>query len=170
MDTRHALVDSTLGQVTIVADGDAITGLYFPHHVRRPAQHTFGREVSVVDDALLAEAASQLHEYLAGTRREFDLPFDAAGDAFQHAVWSIVAGVPFGETTTYGAIAERLGDKSLAYLVGQAVGANPLCVFVSCHRVLGANGKLTGYAGGLKRKQALLELEEPAQVSVGRLF
>lgn len=98
------------------------------------------------------------------------MPFDAAGDAFQHAVWSIVTEIPFGETTTYGAIAERLGDKTLSYRVGQAVGANPLCVFVPCHRVLGANGKLTGYAGGLKRKQALLELEEPAHVAAGRLF
>jgi methylated-DNA-[protein]-cysteine S-methyltransferase len=170
MNTRYTTADTTLGLVTIVAVGDAITGLYFRHHVRRPAQETFGQEVAVENDALLTEAATQVREYLAGTRREFDLPFDAAGDAFQHAVWSIVAEVPFGETTTYGAIAERLGDKSLAYRVGQAVGANPLCIYVPCHRVLGANGKLTGYAGGLKRKRALLELEEPAQVSAGRLF
>lgn len=170
MNTRHTTADTTLGQVTIVAVGDAITGLYFRHHVRRPAQETFGQEVAVGNDALLADAATQLRDYLAGRRREFDLPFDAAGDAFQRSVWSIVAEVPFGGTTTYGAIAERLGDKSLSYRVGQAVGANPLCVYVPCHRVLGANGKLTGYAGGLKRKQALLELEEPAQVSAGRLF
>jgi methylated-DNA-[protein]-cysteine S-methyltransferase len=170
MNTRHAVVTTTLGPVTIVADDEAVTGLYFPQHVRRPAQATFGPEVSATDDALLAEAASQLHEYLAGARREFALPFDAAGDAFQHTVWSIVAEVPFGETVTYGAIAERLGDRALAYRVGQAVGANPLCIFVPCHRVVGAGGKLTGYAGGLKRKQALLELEEPAQVAAGRLF
>jgi methylated-DNA-[protein]-cysteine S-methyltransferase len=170
MNTRYTTADTTLGLVTIVAVGDAITGLYFRHHVRRPAQETFGQEVAVENDALLTEAATQVREYLASTRREFDLPFDAAGDAFQHAVWSIVAEVPFGETTTYGAIAERLGDKSLSYRVGQAVGANPLCIYVPCHRVLGANGKLTGYAGGLKRKRALLELEEPAQVSAGRLF
>jgi methylated-DNA-[protein]-cysteine S-methyltransferase len=170
MNTRHALVDTTLGQLTIVASDHTITGLYFRHHIRRPAQHTFGQEVDVENDPLLADATAQLMGYLAGTRREFDLPFDAAGDAFQHAVWSIVAEIPFGETTTYRAIAERLGDKSLSYRVGQAVGANPLCIFVPCHRVLGANGKLTGYAGGLGRKQALLELEEPAQVSAGRLF
>lgn len=169
MSTRHTLVDTTLGQVTIIASDEAIRGLYFRHHIR-PAQHTFGQEVDVENDPLLADAATQLMEYLAGTRREFDLPLDAAGDAFQHAVWSIVAQIPFSETTTYGAIAERLGDKSLSYRVGQAVGANPLCVFVPCHRVLGANGKLTGYAGGLGRKQTLLELEEPAQVSAGRLF
>lgn len=170
MKTRHALVDTTLGRVTIVASDTVITGLYFRHHTRRPAQETFGPEVTVENDALLADAAAQLHEYLAGTRREFDLPLGAAGDDFQHAVWSIVAEIPFGETTTYGTIAGRLGDKALSYRVGQAVGANPLCIFVPCHRVLGANGRLTGYAGGLRRKQALLELEEPAQVSAGRLF
>jgi methylated-DNA-[protein]-cysteine S-methyltransferase len=170
MNTRHVLIDTTLGQLTLVASGEAITGLYFRHHIRRPATVTFGPEVAISDDALLAEAADQVHEYLAGVRREFSVPLDVVGDAFQHAVWSIVAEIPFGETTTYGAIAERLGDKALAYRVGQAVGANPLCLFVPCHRVLGANGKLTGYAGGLGRKQAMLELEEPADVAAGRLF
>lgn len=170
MNTRHTTADTILGQVTIVAGDDAITGLYFRHHVRRPAQGAFGPEIGAERDALLADATTQLHEYLAGARREFDLPFYAAGDVFQRAVWSIVAEVPFGETTSYGAIAERLGDKSLSYRVGQAVGANPLCIYVPCHRVIGASGKLTGYAGGLKRKQALLELEEPTQVRAGRLF
>ena len=170
MDIRHVLVDTPLGQVTIVATGDAVTGLYFRHHVRRPAWQTFGHEVSAADDMVLADAAAQLLEYLAGSRREFELAFDPTGDAFQHTVWRIVAEVPFGQTITYGQIAERLGDKSLAYRVGQAVGANPLCIFVPCHRVVGANGNLTGYAGGLKRKRALLDREEPAQVRAGRLF
>jgi methylated-DNA-[protein]-cysteine S-methyltransferase len=170
MTTRHTLVDTTLGPITLVARDDAITGLYFRHHIRRPAQEAFGTEVDSGADPLLDAAAAQLTEYLAGGRRDFDLPFDAQGDAFQHAVWSILEEIPFGETTTYGAIAERLGDRALAYRVGQAVGANPLCVFVPCHRVLGANGSLTGYAGGLARKRALLELEEPAAVSAGRLF
>ncbi|MFC4906680.1 methylated-DNA--[protein]-cysteine S-methyltransferase [Actinomadura gamaensis] len=170
MNVRHALVETTLGQITLVASGNMITGLYFPRHLRRPARESFGERVAVEHDALLGDAATQLGEYLSGGRRAFDLPLDADGDAFQHSVWSVVAEVPFGETTTYGAIAERLGDKALAYRVGQAVAANPLCVFVPCHRVLGANGKLTGYAGGLERKRALLELEEPAPVSAGRLF
>ncbi|MCP2342227.1 methylated-DNA--[protein]-cysteine S-methyltransferase [Actinomadura rupiterrae] len=170
MNVRHALVETALGQITLVASGDVVTGLYFPHHLRMPARESLGEQVAVEHDALLADAATQLEEYLSGGRRAFELPLGADGDAFQHAVWSIVAEVPFGETTTYGAIAERLGDKALAYRVGQAVGANPLCVFVPCHRVVGANGKLTGYAGGLKRKRALLELEEPAPVSAGRLF
>jgi methylated-DNA-[protein]-cysteine S-methyltransferase len=165
MDMRHALVDTPLGEITIVATDDAITGLYFRHHVRRPPRDALGRAAAITDDEVLADAAGQLFGYLAGRRHEFDLPLHAAGDPFQHAVWSIVAEIPFGETITYGQIAERLGY--LAYEVGQAVGANPLCIFVPCHRVVGANGNLTGYAGGLKRKRALLQLEEPAQV---RLF
>jgi methylated-DNA-[protein]-cysteine S-methyltransferase len=170
MSTRHIVADSTFGPVTIVARGAAITGLYFRHHVRRPAQDTFGPEVPAGADGLLDEAARQLLDYLAGRRHEFELPVAADGDAFKHAVWDIVSDIPFGETTTYGRIAEQLGDRTLAQQVGQAVGANPLCVIVPCHRVLGADGSLTGYAGGLKRKRALLELEEPAQVSAGRLF
>jgi methylated-DNA-[protein]-cysteine S-methyltransferase len=85
-------------------------------------------------------------------------------------VWAKVNEVPFGRTTTYGTIAAQLGDPRRAYQVGQAVGANPLCIFVPCHRVVGSAGALTGYAGGLERKQALLELEAPAAVAAGRLF
>jgi methylated-DNA-[protein]-cysteine S-methyltransferase len=171
MNSRNAVVDAgVLGAVTIVAAGDAVAGLYFAHHIRRPAQHTLGSTVAAGSDGLLAEASRQLDEYLAGGRRAFELPFAAAGNDFQKRVWNAVAAIPFGETTTYGAIAAGLGDRSIAYQVGQAVGANPLCVFVPCHRVLGSNGALTGYAGGLRRKQALLELEEPAAVAAGRLF
>ncbi|MFM1731163.1 methylated-DNA--[protein]-cysteine S-methyltransferase [Prescottella soli] len=162
------VVDSALGPVTIVAGDEAVTGLYFRHHIRRPAEETFG--TAVADDELLSEAAAQLDDYLVGHRQEFTLPLRPAGDACQQAVWRIVNEIPFGETTTYGSIADRLGDRSLAYRVGQAVGANPLCIFVPCHRVLGADGNLTGYAGGLNRKRALLELEESAQVRAGRLF
>ncbi|WP_432828958.1 methylated-DNA--[protein]-cysteine S-methyltransferase [Dactylosporangium sp. CA-092794] len=170
MRTRHTVVDSELGAITLVARDEAVSGLYFRHHVRRPAHETFGPEVVAAADPQLGEAARQLLEYIAGQRREFDLPLVADGDEFQRAVWGIVREIPFGETTTYRRIAERLGDRTLAQKVGQAVGANPLCVFVPCHRVVGSDGSLTGYAGGLKRKRALLELEEPAEVSAGRLF
>jgi methylated-DNA-[protein]-cysteine S-methyltransferase len=170
MNSRHIVVDTDFGPITIVAKDEAVTGLYFRHHIRRPAQSTFGPEVIASTDTLLNEAARQLSDYLAGERTEFDLPLAAEGQEFQRAVWNIVACIPRGETTTYGRIAEQLGDRSLAYRVGQAVGANPLCIFVPCHRVVGTNGSLTGYAGGLKRKQALLELEESAQVRAGRLF
>lgn len=170
MDVRHIVVGTDFGPITVVASGEAVTGLYFRSHIRRPAHDTFGPEVVASADPLLGEAARQLASYLAGERTGFDLPLAAEGDTFQHAVWDIVAGIPRGETTTYGHIAERIGDRALAYRVGQAVGANPLCIIVPCHRVVGASGSLTGYAGGLKRKRALLELEEPAEVSAARLF
>jgi methylated-DNA-[protein]-cysteine S-methyltransferase len=170
MATRHTVVDTTLGPITIVATNATITGLYFAHHVRRPNPALLGMRVAVSDDALLGNAARQLHEYLAGARRTFELPLAADGDEFQQAVWAIVRSIACGQTTTYGAIAAELGDRSRAKEVGQAVGANPLCIFVPCHRVVGANGALTGYAGGLHRKRHLLELEEPTMVAAGRLF
>jgi len=168
MSSRHLVIDSDLGPITLAADGGEITGLYFDRHVRRPAQATFGPEAT--NDPLLQEAARQLRDYLSGARTEFDLPLAADGNDFQTAVWAVVTGIPRGATTTYGHIAEQLGDRALAQKVGQAVGANPLCVFVPCHRVVGADGSLTGYAGGLEIKRRLLELEEPAPVSAGRLF
>ena len=101
----------------------------------------------------------------------FDLPIELSGDEFQRQVWALLDEIPFGETTTYGELAERLGDKSLAQEVGQAVGHNPVSIIVPCHRVLGKNGKLTGYAGGLKRKQKLLDLESAASPAASdRLF
>lgn len=167
---RHGVVDTDLGPITLVAEDEAVAGLYFRQHIRRPAQEAFGPEVTASSDALLGEAARQLRDYLAGERTEFDLPLAAHGDPFQHAVWDVVAHIPRGQTTSYGRIAEQLGDRALAYRVGQAVAANPLCILVPCHRVVSASGALTGYAGGLKRKQWLLTLEEPAPVSAGRLF
>jgi methylated-DNA-[protein]-cysteine S-methyltransferase len=168
---RHVTGETALGPVTIVADGDSVTGLYFRRHVRRPGAEALGPAVrpDSGEDLLLEAAASQLRAYLEGRLTRFDLPLRAAGDGFQKSVWALVAEIPRGETTTYGAIAERLGDRALAWQVGQAVGANPLCVFVPCHRVVGADGSLTGYAGGLERKRALLDLEQPA-AGAGRLF
>jgi methylated-DNA-[protein]-cysteine S-methyltransferase len=170
MNIRHVQVDTVLGPITLVAEDEAVTGLYFRHHLRSPAQDTFGPEVAVSADPLLGEAARQLLGYLAGRREEFELPLAAEGDEFQRAVWGIVADIPRGDTTTYGRIAEQLGDRMLAQQVGQALATNPLCIFVPCHRVLGSDGSLAGYAGGLERKKALLDLEEPAEASAGRLF
>jgi len=167
MGTRHTVVQTTLGPITIVADGSAVTGLYFEDHLRRPAQDDLGPSAV---DPLLMQAAGQLQEYLQGRRQAFQLPLSADGDPFQQSVWAILQRIPFGATTSYGRIAEQLGDRALAQRVGQAVGANPLCVFVPCHRVLGADGSLTGYAGGLDRKRALLQLEEPPAQTAGRLF
>jgi len=170
MNTRHCVIGSQLGELTLVTDGSALTGVYFPHHWRRPDQATFGPQVDAQSDAVLAEASVQLTEYLAGDRADFDMPVSPHGDERQHRTWNMLTIIPFGGTVTYGELAAALGDGTTAQEVGQAVGRNPLCIVIPCHRVVGSNGQLTGYAGGLKRKQILLELEEPADVRAARLF
>jgi methylated-DNA-[protein]-cysteine S-methyltransferase len=110
----------------------------------------------------------QLGEYFAGQRRAFELDLDLHGDEFDKRVWALVAAIPYGQTRSYGQLARELGDPGLAQQVGVANARNRLCIVVPCHRVVGADGRLTGYAGGLARKRALLELEAP--VPAGRLF
>ena len=170
MTTRYTRIESALGELTLVADGDTLVGLYFPHHWYRPSEDTLGRLVDAGSDPLFAEAAAQLDAYLAGRRTSFDIPIALAGDEFQQRVWALLTGIAYGETTTYGSLAAKLGDPTLAQKVGQAVGRNPLSVIVPCHRVVGKDGKLTGYAGGIARKRFLLALEEPALARAGRLF
>jgi methylated-DNA-[protein]-cysteine S-methyltransferase len=170
MNTRHCVIDSRLGELTLVADGDALTGVYFRHHRHRPAQATFGPRVDAQSDPVLAEACRQLTDYLAGDRDDFDVVYRPHGDQRQLRIWSMLCAIPYGGTVTYGELAAGLADGTTALQVGQAVGRNPLCIVIPCHRVVGANGQLTGYAGGLKRKQFLLELEEPCDVRATRLF
>ena len=171
MFTRHAVVTTDqIADVILVASDDAIIGLYFPGHWTKPDFASFGDEVDLHEDALLSVASAQLQEYLVGGRTSFDFPMTTNGTPFEERVWAILRATPFGETTTYGEIAEQLGDRSLARIVGQAVGHNPLSIFVGCHRVVSKDGKLTGYAGGLERKEFLLGLEEPELVRAGKLF
>lgn len=170
MNPRHAIAETTLGPLTLVACGDAVTGVYFPGHWYLPPKEAIGDLVDLESDALLSEVAAQLTDYLAGARTSFDLPTSTRGNPLQERVWEMLREIPFGATTTYGALAERLGDKALSQAVGQAVGHNPLSIIVPCHRVVGSTGKLTGFAGGLARKRALLDLEEPIPVKAGRLF
>ena len=164
---RHAIVSTRIGDLTLVASGNALAGVYFPHHWVKPAPSSLGEKVSPTDP-VIAEAARQLDEYLAGERTGFDLQTVLRGDEFQRRVWSILEEIPYGETSSYGEIAARLGETAQA--VGKAIGQNPLSIVVPCHRVVGKNGSLTGYAGGLKRKQFLLDLEEPAEAKAARLF
>jgi methylated-DNA-[protein]-cysteine S-methyltransferase len=168
--TRHTKVATELGDLTLVAQDDRLTGVYFPGHWPRPPAAAYGRFVPVDDDPLLSRTRVELEDYLAGRRTAFDVPTRAVGEELQLRVWALLAEVPYGTTTTYGAIAERLGDPSLARDVGQAVGRNPLSIVVPCHRVVGSGGRLTGYAGGLARKSRLLEIEEPADLAAARLF
>ena len=156
--------------MTLVAEDDFLVGLYFPQHWYKPSEDSFGPRVDACLDVILDAARTQLTEYLRGHRTSFELPTAAAGNPFQQRIWAMLTEIPFGETTTYGDLAGRLGDRSLAQAVGQAVGHNPLSVVIPCHRVLGKDGSLTGYAGGLTRKRFLLELEEPARVKAAKLF
>jgi methylated-DNA-[protein]-cysteine S-methyltransferase len=170
MQTRHTVIDSSLGKLTLVADGDTLTGVYFRHHWHGPAAEALGRYVEPIADDLFRRAADQLHEYLAGERTQFDLPIAPVGEPSQRRVWDLLADIAYGHTITYGELAAKVADGSTAYEVGQAVGRNPLSIIVPCHRVVGKNGALTGYAGGLKRKRLLLDLEEPVAAAGGRLF
>jgi methylated-DNA-[protein]-cysteine S-methyltransferase len=170
MNTRHAVIDSPLGELTLVAENDALAGVYFRHHWHRPAAGSFGPRVDAESDCLLAVARAQLTDYLSGERSDFDLPIALRGDELRHRVWKMLIAIPYGDTVTYGELAAALADGTTAQEVGQAVGRNPLSVVVPCHRVVGKNGQLTGYAGGLERKQFLLDLEEPVEAKAARLF
>jgi methylated-DNA-[protein]-cysteine S-methyltransferase len=158
MTATHTTIDSPLGDLTLVAVDGVLSGLYFPGHWYMPDPDVFGLE----SERGFEPARRQLAEYFAGERTSFDLATAVAGDEFQRRVWELIDRIPYGETTTYGEMARELGDPTLARRVGGAVGRNPLSVIVPCHRVVGTDGKLTGYAGGLERKQFLLELEAPA--------
>ncbi|WP_022900077.1 methylated-DNA--[protein]-cysteine S-methyltransferase [Humibacter albus] len=175
MDIRHAKVTSPriaegIGEVTIVADGDLVTGIYFPGHWTKPDAAAFGPETDAASDPVIAGAVDQLRDYLRGERDTLDFATRADGNDFEKRVWAMLRGIPRGETMTYGQIAEQLGDRSLARVVGRAVGHNPLSIIVPCHRVVGADGSLTGYAGGLERKRFLLELEGALQDAGPTLF
>jgi methylated-DNA-[protein]-cysteine S-methyltransferase len=130
-------------------------GLYFPQHWYRPDPATFGPRV----EEGFEEAEHQLVEYLKGRRRTFDLNLAVHGAPLQRRVWDLIRLIPYGTTVAYGELATRIGDGVTAQQVGAAVGRNPLSIIVACHRVVGRNGKLTGYAGGLARKRHLLDLE-----------
>jgi methylated-DNA-[protein]-cysteine S-methyltransferase len=158
---RHAIVSTRIGDLTLVAADDVLVGVYFPHHWVKPTAETLGERVEATDP-FIAAVVEQLEEYFAGARVTFDVPTRLHGDEFQRRVWTVLDEIPYGETTTYGEIAGRLGEPAhAAQAVGKAVGQNPLSIMIPCHRVIGKNGSLTGYAGGLKRKQFLLDLEQP---------
>lgn len=166
----HAMVDTSLGELILTGNGVALTGLYFPGHRYPPTADRLGERIAPTLDPVLARAADELRDYLDGDRREFTVPMAPGGNDFQSSVWDMLIAIPYGDTTTYGNLARRLGNVSLAQQVGQAVGHNPISILIPCHRVVGHDGSLTGYAGGLDRKRALLDLEEPASARAERLF
>ena len=145
--------DSPLGSILIKENGSAITHLYFSDEVISP-------DAVCRESDLLKKAAVQLSEYFAGERRQFDLPLALNGTTFQLRVWKALQDIPYGQTRSYGQIAQATGNQKASRAVGMANSKNPVSIIVPCHRVIGANGKLVGYGGGLKRKAYLLELEK----------
>jgi methylated-DNA-[protein]-cysteine S-methyltransferase len=149
-------IDSPIGRLRLFATDDALVGIWFENG--RDAKRE-GPKLPRRSSELLTRTRQQLEEYFAGQRREFDLPLDPQGTDFQRRVWQRLLDIPYGETTTYGTLARELGDPGASRAVGLANGSNPLPIVIPCHRVIGADGSLTGFGGGLPTKQALLELE-----------
>ncbi len=152
---RYTILDSPLGDVLVARSERGLAHINFQQSDSPVSiQPEWTR-----DDSAFEDVAVQLSEYFAGKRQTFDLPLDPVGTEFQQGVWRVLVEIPFGETWTYGEIARRLGQPTASRAVGAANGRNPLPIVVPCHRVIGSNGKLTGYRGGVKFKEALLELE-----------
>ena len=149
----HAVVASPVGPLTVVADDGALVRL----HLSPPGPQA---DLGTRDDAALAEVTGQLGEYLAGGRETFDLALRPIGSDFELAVWEELTRIPYGRTSTYGAVARAVGQPGGAQAVGVACGRNPLAIVVPCHRVVGADGSLVGFGGGLPRKRFLLDLEQ----------
>jgi methylated-DNA-[protein]-cysteine S-methyltransferase len=155
----QARTDTPLGPVTLVATADGLAGVWFDGQAHHPGPLDVPFDPG---QAHIAQAMRELGEYFDGRRTRFDVALDPLGTDFQHSVWTALARIAHGRTTSYGEIAAGLGRMRAVRAVGGAVGRNPLSVIVPCHRVLGRDGTLTGYAGGLERKRALLRLEAAA--------
>ncbi|NLG56717.1 MAG: methylated-DNA--[protein]-cysteine S-methyltransferase [Rhodococcus sp.] len=163
----HTVIASPIGSLTLVAVGTsesgasesgafALCGVYMAEHRPAPMPEKLGTRG---DAEIFETAAAQLEQYFQGEREDFDVPLHASGTEFQRSVWTQLATIPYGQTWTYGQLADKLGRPSAVRAVASANARNPLSIVVPCHRVVGQGGKLTGYAGGLERKTFLLDLE-----------
>ncbi|MGE4560745.1 MAG: methylated-DNA--[protein]-cysteine S-methyltransferase [Desulfobulbus sp.] len=150
-------LSTSLGTFILIADDQGLCALRLPPETR--TMQADARLVDIEAHPLLAEAGRQLLAFLEGRLREFDLPLSLHGTPFQQQVWRELMTIPYGQTRTYGELAERIGSRNKARAVGGAAHANPLAIVIPCHRLIGAGGKLTGFGGGLPMKQALLDLE-----------
>ncbi len=156
--TYYTYTPSPFGDILLLSDGEALTGLFLPSHKHGPA--------TISDDwkrdgelPVLKATAAQLAAYFAGTLADFDIPVRLHGTPFQQAVWNELTKIPNGTTISYGELARRVGNPKASRAVGLANGHNPVSIIVPCHRVIGSNGSLTGYGGGIDRKRALLQHE-----------
>lgn len=163
MNTYYHYLDSPIGQLLLVGDGNVLTGLYMEAHKYGPLR----RKDWIEDAAPFAEACDQLADYFAGKLQKFSIPFRLSGTVFQQQVWRGLCEIPFGKTLSYKGLADYLGAPKAVRAVGLANGKNPLSVIIPCHRVIGSDGRLVGYGGGLQRKQWLLSHEayhDPARL------
>jgi methylated-DNA-[protein]-cysteine S-methyltransferase len=149
MDTLYKWMESPVGKLLLVADEQGLIEVAFAK----------GRTSPEIDGAPLREPARQLRAFFAGELRDFDVPLTPRGTAFQQRVWQALCEIPYGETISYGEMARRVGNPAASRAVGLANGANPIAIVIPCHRVIGSNGKLTGYGGGLDNKRWLLDFE-----------
>ncbi len=145
--------DTDIGNIQIIENGESITGVYFHKQVNI-------KDAEVKETVLLKEASKQLQEYFEGKRKSFSLPLETKGTEFQIQVWKALQTIPYGETRSYGEIAKIIGKPKAARAIGMANNRNPISIFIPCHRVIGSNGKLVGYGGGLEIKKYLLNLEK----------
>ena len=165
----HTVIDSAVGPLTVVAEDGAIAGLYMDLQRHRPDEDKLGEpDPRGRQSEPFKAAADQLDAYFAGELTTFDLPLAPRGSGFQQRVWAALQQIPYGQTASYGELAERIGSPGAARAVGLANGKNPIGILIPCHRVVGSNGSLTGYGGGLDRKRQLLDLERA--VSGAALF
>lgn len=155
--------DSPGGPLTLTSDGAALTGIWFENN-----RHGKPPEGPRASDKIIDATMKQLDSYFAGKRRTFDVPLAPRGTAFQTRVWSALTKIPYAETKSYGAIANVIGSPKAVRAVGAANGRNPIPIIIPCHRVIGANGSLTGFGGGMAWKELLLDLEKGALFPAGR--
>lgn len=162
VSTTTTVMQSILGPLQLCARDGALCAVRFSHGIVPDAAHSTPKPeaTDTPDAAVLRETQTQLHEYFARSRQTFDLPLAPDGTAFQQRVWDELQRIPLGQTLSYRQLAQRLGDVNATRAVGRANATNPIPIIVPCHRVIGSNGSLTGYAGGLDRKLRLLELED----------
>lgn len=145
--------DTVIGKIGIAEDGTFITNVYFEDEAG-------AKDANLEETQLLKEAAKQINEYFSGNRKSFELPISPSGTEFQKSVWNALQAIPFGETRSYKEIAIAVGNEKACRAVGMANNKNPISLIIPCHRVIGTNGKLVGYAGGLKVKEYLLNMEK----------
>lgn len=153
----HKFIATPVGELKIIASDQDLVALLWEND--DPKRVPLEESALSADHPVLNQAAQQLHEYFGGKRQQFSLPLDMRGTAFQKSVWGALCTIPFGETISYGELARVIGNPAASRAVGAANGRNPVSIIVPCHRVIGATGKLTGFAGGLDAKQKLLSLE-----------